>query len=101
MAGDVDELRSAHLLLQDVGGADSAGVSSELARHTVVECHTSAGRTSALVRPGGPVSDQWQSRTPDLEELLLPYLRSLKAPPLITPAARVPARPHSPGGAAA
>lgn len=101
MAGDVDELRSAHLLLQDVGGADGPGVSSELARHTVVECHTSAGRTSALVRPRGPVSDQWQSRTPDLEELLLPYLRSLKAPPLITPAAQVPARPHSPGGAAA
>ena len=44
---------------------------------------------------------QWQSQTPQLEELLLAYLRSPEAPPLISPVARIPGRSSGPRGAAA
>ncbi len=101
MAGDVDEIRSAHVLLQGVSGGEGVGVPAELARHTVVEYRTSGRQATALIRPDGPVSGQWQSQTPQLEELLLAYLRSPEAPPLISPVARIPGRSSGPRGAAA
>ncbi|MFE2546723.1 ABC transporter ATP-binding protein, partial [Actinacidiphila glaucinigra] len=58
-------------------------------------------QATALIRPDGPVSGQWQSHTPQLEELLLAYLRSPEAPPLISPVAQIPGRSYGPRGAAA
>ncbi len=89
VAGDVDEIRSAHLLLQGVADG-GAGVPAELARHTVIEYRTSGRQATALIRPDGPVGDQWQSHSPQLEELLLAYLRSPHVPPLISPVAQIP-----------
>lgn len=89
VAGDVDEIRSAHVLLQGVSDG-GASVPAELARHTVIEYRTSGRQATALIRPDGPVGDQWQSHSPQLEELLLAYLRSPQAPPLISPVARIP-----------
>ncbi|WP_189930960.1 ABC transporter ATP-binding protein [Streptomyces sulfonofaciens] len=102
MAGDVDELRSAHLRLQGArSGADAGpaqggaqGVPAELAGHTIVEYRTSGRQVTALIRPDGPVAGQWQTDTPNLEELLLSYLRCPDAPPLISPVAQVPGRAH-------
>ncbi|WP_190037147.1 ABC transporter ATP-binding protein [Streptomyces fructofermentans] len=100
MAGDVDEILSAHMLLQGVDNAPGQGrnpspeVPADLARHTVIEYRTSGRQASALIRPDGPVSDRWQSHTPHLEELLLSYLRCPDAPALISPGAQVPGRLH-------
>jgi ABC-2 type transport system ATP-binding protein len=89
LAGDVDELIGAHTLL--TGAVVDGGVSpAALAHHTVVESRTSGRQITALVRPHGPVDGgAWQADAPNLEELLLAYLRSPQAPPLITPSAQV------------
>ncbi|MFC9848482.1 ABC transporter ATP-binding protein [Streptomyces sp. NPDC060223] len=87
LAGDVDELLAAHTLL--TGVHDGPGLPEALAQHTVVESRSSGRQVRALVRPEGPVGGAWQADAPNLEELLLGYLRSPQAPPLITPAARV------------
>ncbi|KIF75316.1 ABC transporter ATP-binding protein [Streptomyces sp. 150FB] len=82
MAGEVDELLAAHVLLTGVQSGD--GPAPSLAAHTVVESRTSGRQTIALVRPNGPVDASWQSDTPNLEELMLSYLRAPAVPPLIT-----------------
>ncbi|MGW3853203.1 ABC transporter ATP-binding protein, partial [Streptomyces fagopyri] len=100
LAGDVDELRSAHLLLRgnrsDQGNnqGHAQSLPAELTAHTLVEYRTSGHQVTALVRPNGPVTGQWQADTPNLEELMLSYLRCPDAPPLITPQAQVPAQAH-------
>ncbi|MFD5632287.1 MULTISPECIES: ABC transporter ATP-binding protein [unclassified Streptomyces] len=86
LAGDVDELLAAHTLL--TGVHDGPGVPESLARHTVVESRTSGRQVRALVRPDGPLGGSWETDTPTLEELLLGYLRSPQAPPLITATAQ-------------
>ncbi|MEU3862549.1 ABC transporter ATP-binding protein [Streptomyces sp. NPDC028722] len=92
LAGEVDELRTAHLRLTgSFPQGDTAGVSAALARHTVVDSRVdrSGHRITALVRPAGPVDALWNSETPGLEELLLAYLRASQVPPLITADSRV------------
>ncbi|AXK31849.1 ABC transporter ATP-binding protein [Streptomyces armeniacus] len=99
MAGDVDELRNAHVMLHGARGDESrTGAPAELDGHTVVECRTSGRQITALIRPGGPVTGQWQVDSPNLEELLLAYLRSPDAPPLVTPEAQVPGQAQGTGG---
>ncbi|MGW3156476.1 ABC transporter ATP-binding protein [Streptomyces sp. NPDC001089] len=95
LAGDVDELRSAHLLLHSSPSSavdsrrDSQGLPAELTAHTLVERRISGGQVTALIRAQGPVTGQWQVDTPSLEELLLSYLRCPDAPPLITTEAQI------------
>ncbi len=87
LAGEVDELRTAHAVLT---GAHSDGrTPPELAYHTVVETRISGRQFTSLIRPDGPVTGPWQASTPNLEELLLAYLRSPEAPPLIGPSSYV------------
>ncbi|MEU8793673.1 ABC transporter ATP-binding protein [Streptomyces sp. NPDC048643] len=99
LAGGVDELRSAHLLLRSGAGTHEGdsqwqgrpqAAPAELASHTLVEYHASGSHITALIRPQGPVNGHWQTETPNLEELLLAYLRCPDAPPLITPQAQIP-----------
>ncbi|MDQ0938619.1 ABC transporter ATP-binding protein [Streptomyces sp. V1I1] len=85
LAGDVDELLTAHTLL--TGAHTGEGVPQDLARHTVVESRVSGRQVTALVRPDGPVAGAWEAETPNLEEVLLAYLRSPDTPPLISPSA--------------
>ncbi|MDQ1028107.1 ABC-2 type transport system ATP-binding protein [Streptomyces umbrinus] len=88
LAGEVDELRTAHAVLTGVHSDGRAP--AEVAYHTVVETRTSGRQFTALVRPDGPVNGgPWQASTPNLEELLLAYLRSPEAPPLISPSSYV------------
>lgn len=84
LAGEVNELRAAHALF--VGPAD--GSSPALAPHRVIESRSDEGRPGVLVRLGGPVEHGEQAEPPTLEKLLLAYLRSPDAPPLIAPGAR-------------
>ena len=89
LAGEVDELLESHAL---VTGLHTDGrLPAELEHHTVVENRTSGRQFTALVRPGpgGPIGGAWQADTPNLEELLLAYLRSPQAAPLLTASARV------------
>ena len=82
LAGEVDEILSAHRLLV---GAGPAGLP---AGHTVVETRQTGRQLTALVRPQGPVTGEWEEAVPSLEELLLAYLRSPEAPSLYTAEAR-------------
>ncbi|WP_171109783.1 MULTISPECIES: ABC transporter ATP-binding protein [Streptomyces] len=87
LAGDVDELLYAHTLV--TGARDGEGLPADLAHHPVVESRTGGRQFSALVRPEGPLVGPWETDSPTMEELLLAYLRSTGAPPLITPTAEV------------
>jgi len=90
LAGEVDELLTAHTLLTGARpDGDTTGVPASLTRHTVVESRTSGRQVTALVRPTGPIEGVWQAETPNLEELLLAYLRSPQAPPLFTASSQV------------
>ncbi|WP_234381724.1 ABC transporter ATP-binding protein [Streptomyces sp. NRRL S-1521] len=86
LAGEVNELRAAHALFAVPPGA-SLPVGGP---HQVIESEPrgGAGRPGVLVRLGAPVPYGGQAEPPTLEELLLAYLRSPDAPPLIAPGAR-------------
>lgn len=78
LAGEVDGILAGHRVL--VGG----GTVADLAGHTVIETRQTGRQLTALVRPdGGPVTGEWESSRPRLEELLLAYLRSPAAPNLL------------------
>ncbi|MBT2488866.1 ABC transporter ATP-binding protein [Streptomyces sp. ISL-96] len=81
LGGGIDDLVAAHTLVTGLAPA------SDLAPHTVVESRASGRGTTALIRPEGPVGDDWEAEEPSLEEVLLAHLRSPDAPPLLTPGA--------------
>ncbi|MEV8344124.1 ABC transporter ATP-binding protein [Streptomyces niveus] len=93
LAGDVDELMSVHMLV--TGAREGDGPPAALGHHTLVESRTSGRQFTALVRPEGPVTGPWETDAPNMEELLLAYLRSPDAPPLITPTAQVQGQGHA------
>ncbi|MFG2649035.1 ABC transporter ATP-binding protein [Streptomyces sp. NPDC048436] len=84
LAGEVNELRAAHALF----AVTSDGSSPALAPHRVIESRSDEGRPGVLVRLGEPIKYGGQAEPPTLEELLLAYLRSPDAPPLIAPSAQ-------------
>ncbi|MFE7076686.1 ABC transporter ATP-binding protein [Streptomyces sp. NPDC057620] len=87
LAGDVDELLSVHTMV--TGATEGEGLPASLAHHSLVESRISGRQFTALIRPEGPVARPGETDSPSLEELLLAYLRSPDAPPLITPTAQV------------
>ncbi|MEU0951177.1 ABC transporter ATP-binding protein [Streptomyces niveus] len=99
LAGDVDELMSVHTLV--TGAKEGDGMPPALGHHTLVESRTNGRQFTALVRPEGPVTGPWDMNAPNMEELLLAYLRSPDAPPLITPTAQVHGRRFGTGSVAA
>ncbi|UKY50745.1 ABC transporter ATP-binding protein [Streptomyces inhibens] len=89
MAGQTEELVPAHMLVTGVASGDD-GVPEELRRqHTVVESRVTGRQFTAMVRPGGPLPDSWETLSPSMEEVLLAYLRSPDAPTLISDEARI------------
>ncbi|MEU3887653.1 ABC transporter ATP-binding protein [Streptomyces sp. NPDC029041] len=76
LAGPLDDLLAAHTLV--TGRAGEA-----LDPHTVVESRTTGRQLTALVRPAGPLGDEFQGDRPSLEEVVLAHLRSPAAPPLL------------------
>ncbi|MEV6174310.1 ABC transporter ATP-binding protein [Streptomyces sp. NPDC051954] len=86
LAGDVDELRDAH---RTVSGPDAhADRFANVPGQVTVDTRSAGGRTTALIRPRGPLPADTESAVPSLEELLLAHLRTDGVTPLITPAAR-------------
>ncbi|MFE5844504.1 ABC transporter ATP-binding protein [Streptomyces niveus] len=99
LAGDVDELMSMHTLV--TGAKEGDSMPPALGHHTLVESRTSGRQFTALIRPEGPVTGPWDVNAPNMEELLLAYLRSPDAPPLITPTAQVQGHAFGTGTVAA
>ncbi|MEV1064732.1 ABC transporter ATP-binding protein [Streptomyces sp. NPDC050263] len=83
LAGEIDDLLAAHARVSTtVSVDDSPAQAPELAPHTVVESRVTGRQLTALVRPAGPLADDWRTSTPTLEELVLAYLRNPQAAPL-------------------
>ncbi|MFF9393186.1 ABC transporter ATP-binding protein [Streptomyces griseoluteus] len=76
LAGDIDDLLAAHLRV--AGSAETDGLTG----HTVVESRTTGRQLSALIRPAGPLSGDWRTEAPTLEDLVLAHLRGAHAPAL-------------------
>ncbi|MBV1935305.1 ABC transporter ATP-binding protein [Streptomyces sp. BV286] len=86
LGGDPERLIAAHTLI--------TGPVRDLTGHTVVESRGTGRQLTALIRPGSPLSDDWQTATPSLEEVLLAHLRNPDAPDLLTGES---GRPGGPG----
>jgi ABC-2 type transport system ATP-binding protein len=99
VAGDVDELMTMHTVV--TGAKEGEGLPDFLGYHTLVEARTSGRQFTALIRPEGPVTGPSEVAAPSMEELLLAYLRSPDAPPLITPTAQVQGQAFGTGTVAA
>ncbi|WP_128382549.1 ABC transporter ATP-binding protein [Streptomyces cavernae] len=99
LAGDVDELMSVHSVV--TGVREGEGLPDFLGYHTLVEARTSGRQFTALIRPEGPLTGPWEATAPGMEELLLAYLRSPDAPPLVTPTAQVQGQAFGTGTVAA
>ncbi|MGK5732388.1 ABC transporter ATP-binding protein [Streptomyces sp. URMC 124] len=87
LAGGTEALLAAHRLVTGVHLTD--GMPAEIARHTVVETRAVGRQFTALIRPRGRVEGDWKTVEPGLEEVLLGYMRSPAAPPLLTDTARI------------
>ncbi|QNP75625.1 ABC transporter ATP-binding protein [Streptomyces roseirectus] len=86
LAGDVDELLSVHTVV--TGAKEGEGLPASLAHHPLVESRISGRQFTALIRPDSPAIGPWETDKPSVEELLLAYLRSPDALPVITPTAQ-------------
>lgn len=65
LCGDIEELLAHHAVVTFSGGAD------RLVGHTVLESRPAGRGTSALIRTTAPTPDDWEVRSPSLEELVL------------------------------
>jgi ABC-2 type transport system ATP-binding protein len=75
LAGEIDDLLAAHTRV-------SGPAQGSLGDHTVVESRTTGRQLTALIRPTGPLADDWRASMPTLEELVLAHLRNPDAPAL-------------------
>ncbi|MFD5265171.1 ABC transporter ATP-binding protein [Streptomyces sp. NPDC058335] len=82
LAGEIDELLAAHARVSAPAESTESG---ELDAHTIVESRVTGRQLTALLRPSGPLADDWRPTAPSLEDLVLAYLRNPQAAPL-TPA---------------
>ncbi|MEV0009782.1 ABC transporter ATP-binding protein [Streptomyces sp. NPDC051840] len=74
LSGDIDDLTAAHSVVTVPGAADRLG------DHPVIESRPAGRGTSALIRPAGPLPQDWEVRPPSLEELVLAHLTSPGVP---------------------
>ncbi|QTD99407.1 ABC transporter ATP-binding protein [Streptomyces cyanogenus] len=74
LAGEIDDLLAAHLRVT------GAGEPARLEAHTVIESRVTGRQLTALIRPAGPLTGDWRTATPSLEELVLAHLRNPGAP---------------------
>ncbi|MFF1794764.1 ABC transporter ATP-binding protein [Kitasatospora sp. NPDC058263] len=75
LSGDVDDLLDDHRLV--VGATEGTdGTPAELARHEIVELRRTGRQATALLRPHGEIDPRWDVSRPNLEEILIAYLRT-------------------------
>ncbi|MFB7779633.1 hypothetical protein [Streptomyces bauhiniae] len=65
-------------LLRVAGSAEEGALTG----HTVIESRTTGRQLSALIRPAGPLTGDWRTGRPTLEDLVLAHLRGADAPAL-------------------
>ncbi|WP_328972449.1 ABC transporter ATP-binding protein [Streptomyces sp. NBC_00239] len=93
LAGNIDDLLAAHTLITGPArGATAADC--DLAPHVPVEARITGRQITALVRPAGPLTDDWKTRELTLEALVLAHLRNPSAPPLTLGSPRASATPQ-------
>ncbi|GAB2327842.1 hypothetical protein STREPTOSP366_30260 [Streptomyces variabilis] len=78
LSGEIDDLLAAHTRV-------TAPAAADLSPHEVVASRTTGRQLSAVIRPSGPLPDDWRTAAPSLDDLVLSYLRNPAAPAL-TPA---------------
>jgi ABC-2 type transport system ATP-binding protein len=83
LAGDTEELLASHAVVT-AARADGGGVPPELDLHTIVSARSTGRSTTALIRPGALLPDEWIAAGPTLEEVVLAYMRDSSIPPLLT-----------------
>ncbi|MEU0049591.1 ABC transporter ATP-binding protein [Streptomyces sp. NPDC006184] len=76
LAGEIDDLLGAHLRVTGAAGTTALG------GHTVVESRVTGRQLTALIRPAAPLSADWRTSAPSLEDLVLAHLRNPGAPGL-------------------
>ncbi|MFJ8508597.1 ABC transporter ATP-binding protein [Streptomyces avermitilis] len=88
LAGEVDLLLDEHRQIS-AKTADLERHRTDLDGYDVIATSSSNGRLASLVRNRHAPPPDTDHRTPTLEELVLGYLRTPDAPPLLTPSAQV------------
>lgn len=83
LAGDIDELIACHTVITGAC-SDGGAPPSELRLHTVIDARTAGRSTTALIRPGALLPEDWIAAAPTLEEVVLGYMRDPLAPPFAT-----------------
>lgn len=75
LSGDVEELLDDHRLV--VGAADAGDSSpASLAHHEIVELRRTGRQATALLKPLGEIDPDWDVSRPNLEDILMAYLRT-------------------------
>ncbi|MFE2723758.1 ABC transporter ATP-binding protein [Kitasatospora sp. NPDC059327] len=75
LSGDVEDLLDDHRLV--VGAAEgTGGTPVELGHHEIVELRRTGRQATALLKPLGEIDPSWDVSRPNLEDILIAYLRT-------------------------
>ena len=83
LAADTEELIGCHTVVTAVLG-DGGAMPPELKLHSVIDARVAGRSTTALIRPGALLPEDWIAAVPTLEEVVLGYMRNPHAPPLLS-----------------
>jgi ABC-2 type transport system ATP-binding protein len=83
LAAGTEELIGCHTVVTAVLG-DGGAMPRELELHSVIDARVGGRSTTALIRPGALMPDDWIAAVPTLEEVVLGYMRNQLAPPLLS-----------------
>ncbi|MER8188168.1 ABC transporter ATP-binding protein [Kitasatospora sp. NPDC094015] len=75
LSGDVEELLDGHRLVVGADG-EGGGAPEALARHEIVELRRTGRQATALLKPSGEIDPRWDVTRPNLEDILIAYLRT-------------------------
>ncbi|GAA2829380.1 ABC transporter ATP-binding protein [Kitasatospora paracochleata] len=76
LSSDVEDLLDDHRLVVGAAAVDSDGAPPELAHHEIVELRRTGRQTTALLKPSGAIDPRWDTSRPNLEDILIAYLRT-------------------------
>ncbi|MGV9267105.1 ABC transporter ATP-binding protein [Kitasatospora sp. NPDC003701] len=76
LTGDVEDLLDDHRLVVGSAGDGGDGPPAELARHEIVELRRTGRQATALLKPLGAIDPGWDVSRPNLEDILMAYLRT-------------------------
>jgi ABC-2 type transport system ATP-binding protein len=82
LAADTEELLACHTVVTAVLG-DDGEPPRELDLHSVIDTRSAGRSTTALIRPGALLPDEWIASAPTLEEVVLGYMRNPLIPSML------------------